>query len=69
MGSDGADEASGPPLTSCRAAPFLTGHGLGVGDPCYIEYIATLSVTVVQHVDTNWEFVGNEDLRPHPLAC
>ena len=23
-----------PPLTTCCAAGFLTGHGRGVGDPC-----------------------------------
>ena len=47
MGSDGerwgaADGASlvRPPLISCCAARFLTGHGPGVGDPCLTQCTA-----------------------------
>ena len=43
-GAAGEALLAGPPLTSCCAARFLTGHrlvlahGPGVGDPCYKIY-------------------------------
>ena len=67
-GEPAADEASlsRPPLTSCRAAQFLTGHGpvavrgLGIGDPFSKQLNNFPKVTQRNNCMNGWNYKVNK---------